>query len=249
MGWYRHAFDQFEIPYDLIYKERVKSGGLGSQYDVIVMAAQSVGRSRVLAEPADRPEPYQRTEKYRYLGMYGETADMTGGFGEEGVEAFEEFLQGGGTLIATAQAVSFPIEFGFARTVDTETPVDVQAQKPLIQASISNPGHPAFYGFADSIFPVKYGQGPRAFRVGVADEDRVLARYVGGDSSVLSGVMAGAENLAGLPFAVDARPAHNGGGRVLMFANNPIYRWQNHGEFNLVFNSILNWNDAPEGEK
>jgi hypothetical protein len=22
-----------------------------------------------------------------------------------------------------------------------------------------------------------------------------------------------------------------------MFANNPVYRWQNHGEFNMVFNS------------
>jgi hypothetical protein len=28
-----------------------------------------------------------------------------------------------------------------------------------------------------------------------------------------------------------------------MFANNPIYRWQNHGEFNMVFNTLLNWND------
>jgi hypothetical protein len=30
-----------------------------------------------------------------------------------------------------------------------------------------------------------------------------------------------------------------------MFANNPIYRWQNHGEFNMVFNSILNWSYVP----
>jgi len=29
-----------------------------------------------------------------------------------------------------------------------------------------------------------------------------------------------------------------------LFANNPIYRWQNHGEFNMVFNSLINWNDA-----
>jgi len=83
----------------------------------------------------------------------------------------------------------------------------------------------------------------------VADEDRVLARYVGGEETVLSGLMAGADNIEGRAFAVDSRPAHNGGGRVLMFANNPMYRWQNHGEFNLVFNSILNWNDAPEEEK
>jgi hypothetical protein len=44
---------------------------------------------------------------------------------------------------------------------------------------------------------------------------------------------------------VDINNAHNGKGRVLMFANNPVYRWQNHGEFNMVFNSIVNWNDVP----
>jgi hypothetical protein len=42
---------------------------------------------------------------------------------------------------------------------------------------------------------------------------------------------------------VDIPHAHNGNGRVIMFANNPIYRWQNHGEFNMVFNALLNWND------
>jgi hypothetical protein len=30
---------------------------------------------------------------------------------------------------------------------------------------------------------------------------------------------------------------------VVLFSNNPIYRWQNHGEFNMVFNALLNWND------
>ena len=44
---------------------------------------------------------------------------------------------------------------------------------------------------------------------------------------------------------MDIPQAHNGNGRVLMFANNPVYRWQNHGEFNMVFNSIMNWNDVP----
>ena len=30
-----------------------------------------------------------------------------------------------------------------------------------------------------------------------------------------------------------------------MFANNPVYRWQNHGEFNMIFNAIMNWDDVP----
>jgi hypothetical protein len=57
--------------------------------------------------------------------------------------------------------------------------------------------------------------------------------------------MVGADNIKGRAFAVDVPNAHNGNGRVMMFANNPVYRWQNHGEFNMVFNSILNWNDVP----
>jgi hypothetical protein len=245
LGWYRHAFDQFGIPYDLIYKERVAKGDLKNDYDVIVMAAQSLTRNNVMARPAARPQPYRQSEKFKFLGMYGETDDMSGGFGQEGVTAFEKFLESGGTLITTLQAVRFPIEFGFARTVDTESPQGVNAQKPLIQAEIKRRDHPVFYGYENNIFPIKYGQGAQVFRVGIADQNNVLATYVGGDASVLSGLMVGASNIAGRAFAVDIPNAHMGRGRVIMFANNPIYRWQNHGEFNMVFNSILNWNDVP----
>ena len=32
-----------------------------------------------------------------------------------------------------------------------------------------------------------------------------------------------------------------------MFATNPCYRWQNHGEFAMLFNAVLHWNDRPCG--
>jgi hypothetical protein len=245
LGWYRHAFDQFSIPFDLIYKERVVKGNLKADYDVIVMAAQNITRTLVMAAPAARPQPYKRTDKLKFLGMYGETDDMTGGFGQAGVDAFEAFLEAGGTLITTIQSTRFPIEFGFAHSVDTESLTGVNAQKPLVNAEIRKPDHPVFYGYEKSIFPMKFGQGQQVFRVGVADQENILAQFVGGESSVLSGLMVGADNIRGRAFAVDIPNAYNGKGRVLMFANNPIYRWQNHGEFNMVFNSIVNWNDVP----
>ncbi len=245
LGWYRHAFDRFGIPFELIYKEQVVAGDLRGRYDVIVMAAQNISRTAVMAEPAERPQPYQQSEKYRFLGVYGSTADMSGGFGEPGVKAFETFLEGGGTLIAAGNAVRFPIDFGFARTVDTESPAGVNAQKPLLRAKIARMEHPVFYGHEDSIMPIKYVQGAQVFRVGSADEDRVLARYEGGARSVLSGMMEGADAITNRAFAIDVPNAHMGNGRVFMFANNPVYRWQNHGEFNMVFNAILNWNDHP----
>jgi hypothetical protein len=247
LGWYRLTFDNFGIPYDLIFKEQVKKGALRAKYDVILMAAQNINRQVVLQAPAARPQPYQQSEKYRFLGMYGETPDMSGGFGQEGVDAFAKFLEGGGTLIAAGNAVRFPIEFGWARTIDVEAVSGVTAQRPIVQAEIVRPEHPVFYGYADKTMPVKY-VGGTVFRVGVADQGNILGRYAGGDSSVLSGLMVGADQVRQRAFAVDVPNAHNGKGRVVLFANNPIYRWQNHGEFNLVFNAVLNWNHLPPPE-
>jgi hypothetical protein len=243
LGWYRHAFDRFGIPYDLIYKERVAAGNLEADYDVIVMAMQNIGRNQVMAEPAARPTPYLKSDAYAFLGMYGETPDTSGGFGEAGVRAVQQFFEAGGTLIAAGSAVRFPIEFGFARSVDTESVQGLNAQKPLVQAEILKRDHPVFYGYERAVIPVKFGQGQSVFRVGVADRDNVLAQYVGGVDSVLSGLADGADALSARPFAVDIPEAYRGKGRVILFASNPVYRWQNHGEFNMVFNAILNWND------
>jgi hypothetical protein len=243
IGWYRFSFDKFGIPFDLIYKERVVKGDLKKDYDVIVMAMQQLGRTQVMAPKAARPQPYKKTDKLKFLGMYGETDDMSGGFGQPGVDAFAKFLEGGGTLITVQGAVQFPIQFGFARSVDTEPATGVVHQKPLIMAETVKSDSNVMYGF-NKAFPIKLTQGALLFRVGMADQQNVVAQYTGGDDSVLSGMITGSENLVRRAFAVDIPGANNGKGRVIMFANNPIYRWQNHGEFNMVFNSIINWNDV-----
>ena len=40
----------------------------------------------------------------------------------------------------------------------------------------------------------------------------------------------------------------SGKGRVILFAGNPCYRWQNFGEFNMLFNALLNFNDMRTPE-
>ena len=243
LGWYRLTFDEFKIPFTLIYKERVQQGNLRKDFDVILMAEQNLSKTTVMQSPAARAVPYKKDPKYPFLGMYGETENVTGGFGQKGVDAFASFLDQGGTLIAIGESARLPIEFGWARTVDKVTVPGLTAQRPLVEATITRPEHPVFYGFGKTTIPVKY-VGGTPFKVGIADEGNVLARYVGGDKAVLSGLMTGADSLRSRPFAVDVPQAMNGRGRVILFANNPIYRWQNHGEFNMVFNSLINWNDA-----
>src|SRR5258706_16258705 len=68
----------------------------------------------------------------------------------------------------------------------------------------------------------------------------ILMRYPGGDDHVLSGLMRGANEIRNRPAIVDQA---SGKGRIIMFAGNPCYRWQNFGEFNMLFNVVLNYND------
>ena len=243
-GWVRFTFDKFGVPYDLIYKERVRKGNLRADYDVIVLPTQTLTRPTVFAPPAAKPVPYIKDAKYKTLGMYGESPDITGGMGGEGVDAFAAFLDAGGTLIAMGNAVRFPADFGFARTVDASatTSNDFYAPRPIVNGEILRLDHPVFYGYTEKIVPIKYLGGP-LMSVGEPDRSNVLARYVGGEGAVLSGLMRGADEIRERPFAIDVPGGYSGKGRVLLFSNNPIYRWQNHGEFNMVFNTLLNWND------
>lgn len=250
IGWVRYTFDRFGIPYDLIYKERLKKGNLRADYDVIVMPTQTATRQAIFQPPATRPVPYMKDAKYKFLGMYGESPDITGGMGGEGVDAFAKFLDAGGTLIAMGDAVRFPADLGLARTVDASgaTSRDFYAPRPIVNAEVLRLDHPVFYGYTERIMPVKYLGGP-LMSVGTPDQSAVLARYVGGDAAVLSGLMKGADEIRQRPFAIDVPGGYSGKGRVVLFANNPIYRWQNHGEFNMVFNALLNWNDLATAPK
>jgi hypothetical protein len=244
IGWYRYTFDKFGIPYDLIYKERLKKGNLRGDYDVIVMPTQTATRAAVFAPPAARPVSYEKSDKYKFLGMYGESPDISGGMGGEGVDAFAKLLDAGGTLICTGDAVRFPTELGLARTVDASgsTSNAFYAPRPLINAEIVKTDSPVFYGYSERVIPIKYLGGP-LMSVGQPDQGSVLGRYPGGESNVLSGLMRGADEITNRPFAIDVPGGYSGKGRVILFSNNPIYRWQNHAEFNMVFNSLLNWND------
>jgi hypothetical protein len=166
--------------------------------------------------------------------------------GGEGVDAFAKFLDAGGTLIAMGAAVRFPTELGLARTAEAANPsAQFYAPRPLVKAEVLRLDHPVFYGYTQKVMPVKYLGGP-LLSVGDADKGAVLGRYVGGDDAVLSGLMRGADEIRGRPFVLNLAGGWNGRGRVVLFATNPIYRWQNHGEFNMVFNAVLNWNDLED---
>ena len=124
VGWVRHAFDQFEMPFDLIYKERVRTGNLRASYDVIVIPNQGrSGKALVYdVESKGKPLAYKKDPKYPTLGMYGESDDISGGMGLEGVVELQKFVNDGGVLVTLAAASYMPAEFGLTRKVNASRP-------------------------------------------------------------------------------------------------------------------------------
>ncbi len=244
VGWVRHAFDQFEIPFELIYKERVTQGNLRAAYDVILVPNQ--GRSgKGLVYDIDskgKPLAYTKSDDFPTLGTYGSSDDITGGMGLEGVLELQRFAQSGGLIVTLGVASYLPPEFGLARTVNASRPSgQFYAPGPIVQAEILQSSHPLFYGYTEKTIPVRWAGGP-LLQVPEADRAKqVLMRFPGGDASVLSGLMRGAGEISNRPAIVET-PL--GTGRILMFATNPCYRWQNHGEFAMLFNALLHFNDV-----
>jgi hypothetical protein len=291
VGWVRYAFDKFEVAYDLIYKERVRQGNLRAAYDVILIPSQGGSGKRLVfdVEPKKVPLAYKRTERFKNLGMYGESDDITGGMGLEGVVELQKFVNEGGVLITLGAASFFPAEFGLARRLEASRPSgQFYAPGPIVEAEILRPASPIFYGYTgdDSqvaavdtglkpratgetttpdpgltpratgeaatrdraqspraatgkTIPVRYAGGP-LLRLPDQDKDQVLMQFRGGDAAVLSGLMRGANEVRNRPAIVDIP---TGKGRIVVFATNPCYRWQNFGEFNLLFNAVLNFDD------
>jgi len=256
IGWVRYAFDKFEVPYDLIYKERVRKGDLKSSYDVVIMPNQAGSGKRMVFDVENRtgePIAYTKSVKFKNLGMYGESDDITGGMGVEGVAEFEKFVKAGGVLVTLGAASFFPAEFGLAPKVDAaRTSAAFYSPGAIVDAEILQPESPIFYGYDKKTIPVRYAGGPLlTVQTGASPFDGppatppptpqgVLMRYPGGDEHVLSGLMRGANEIRNRPAIVD-QPS--GKGRIIMFAGNPCYRWQNFGEFNMLFNTVLNFND------
>jgi hypothetical protein len=79
------------------------------------------------------------------------------------------------------------------------------------------------------------------------ERPRVVLRFARNEQNLLvSGMLAGGSELANRPAVVDV-PV--GRGHVVMFATNPMWRHQTQGEFFLVFNAALNFDNLGAGRE
>jgi hypothetical protein len=246
VGWVRYAFDQYETPYSLIFKDDLKKGHLHGRYDIIIIPSQGRDAKSIVYDIPMRgkPLPYTKTAQFKYLGDYGSSPDIRGGMGLDGLEELRKFVDAGGTLITLGDASSVPGDFGLLSDINVEHPSKAfYAPGPVVNARILVPANPIFYGYTDDNQSVRWATNS-LLSVPLLYKNNVLMEFPGGKKGVLSGLMAGAEEIKHRP-AIVAMPL--GSGQIVMFATNPVYRWQNFGEYRMLYNAMFNYKDLRLG--
>ncbi len=245
-GWVRFTLDHMGVPYTYIGDDKLQNGGLRERFDVILFPTQgrqATGRGIFQGiDPRHSPLAYTTTEEYPSHGVLDSSEDITGGMGFEGLAALRDFIHQGGTLITMGTATNLPIELGLVRGVSTTTPQGLFVPGSIVRGRVEQRHHPLTYGY-DETMPLFHQFGPY-MNVPAQQRGSVILRYAPTDQLYLSGLVANPGQLGGQP-AVVSLPV--GEGHVVLFGFNPLHRFQNHGNFALVWNAIAHWNHLGHG--
>ncbi len=166
--------------------------------------------------------------------------DYRSGFGQEGIEALEAFVQDGGTLVTFAQAGDLVLD-------EFEVPVR-NAVAGMWGNEFWSPGstlrievdsdHPYAYGMPEDALAT-YLAGGQVYETVAgarsADVERI-ATYPSRDI-LRSGWLLGEEAIADKAAAVAVT---QGEGSILMLGFRVQHRAQTHGTFKLLFNALVN---------
>jgi hypothetical protein len=79
-----------------------------------------------------------------------------------------------------------------------------------------------------------------------AERPRVIFRYASTRDLLVSGLVENGNEIADHAAVVDSP---EGTGHVVMFSTNPIYRGETVGNYSLVLNTIMNFDNLNAGRK
>lgn len=237
-GWTQWMLDNFHVPHTLVHNAEMRK--LRERFDVLILASQTA--SSILHGTRNGERPGGRSDDGPDILQRPE---YTGGIGLEGLLAIEEFVRGGGTLLAFDAATELPVQYfplplssriraqtgesggggyycpGSILRVQVETGNAITAGMPK-EAYVFSSGGQAW----DVNLLPEYDKGDR--------EVKVLARYA--SSKVLaSGWLSGERTVAGKPILIEAR---HGEGRVILYGFRPQFRGQTFGTFRLILNAL-----------
>jgi glutamine amidotransferase-like uncharacterized protein len=152
------------------------------------------------------------------------------------VQAFEQFIRGGGTLVCLSGASTFAIQqfkLPVRNAVAGLRPEEFFLRGSLVEVT-TDPTHPVMAGMPDKA--AVFVDGSPVFETQDGFTGTVLARYQTSGSPLLSGYLIGESHLQGKAAALDVRL---GDGHVILIGFRPEWRGQPFGTFRVLFNAAL----------
>lgn len=228
-GWTRWLLEDFEFEYSSLLDPDILEGDLIDKWDVIILPADS---KQMMLGPAGSsegggPDPNSTPPEYR------------SGFGQEGVEALEAFVQAGGTLVTLAEAGDLAIdefELPVRNAVSGMSGNEFWAPGSTLKVDVDI-SSPFAHGMPDRALATYLANGQVYETVPGArssDVQRVLT-YINRDI-LQSGWLLGEEAIANKAAVVSVR---HGEGIVLLIGFRAQHRAQTHGTFKLLFNALI----------
>jgi hypothetical protein len=216
-GWSRLVLEQFGFAYVTLHNAEIRSGGLESRFDVILLPSIP---ARILRDG---------------YAKGATAASYVGGLGEEGAAALRQFAHAGGTIVGLEDSSTYLIqELGLKVTNVLAGLSSSQFYGPgsILRAEIV-PGDPLTWEVSGSVSI--YFDRSLAFDVaGDPGTHKVLARYAK-TNPLESGWLLGPQHLQGKAALVSVEV---GRGHVVLFGFPPQHRGQTQGTFRLLFNAL-----------
>ena len=223
-GWTRLVLENNQFPYTTLKAEDVAAGNLAASYDVIILPEDDLAGMRGDNVDEDQIPPGFRA-----------------GFGDEGVEALEAFVNGGGRLVTFGGAGELPIEefddFPVVDIVDGVSTLDFWAHGSTLRVDVDT-DHPLAWGMPEDALVVYFGDN-QVYEVqgfGNTQQAEKVVTYV--DRDILqSGQLDGEDLIANRAAMLSVE---HGDGDVVLIGFRTQHRAQTHGTFKFLFNALVN---------
>lgn len=218
-GWFRWVLDEHKIPYDILHYDDINDARL-TNYSILFLPPGG-GSPKMMVEGQTNVE---NSTPPAY-------AD---GIGEEGVDALDKFVQGGGTLYTWSGAWRFLQQY---MNVDVKAVnggldrTEFNIPGSLLRVNVDT-SHPLGFGLTDET--AIFFRRDSAWPANMGDAN-VIASYPA-DDLLLSGWIQGEDVLVNQAAMVEIP---RGKGRMVMTGFYPEYRGQAHQTYKMMFNAIF----------
>jgi hypothetical protein len=235
-GWTRWLFEQLEFPFQLVYPQRLDSGDLKKDFDVIVMT-DGIYTSSARRPPARQRQPKPEEIPAQYRSWLGFVTD------EKTVPQLDAFVKAGGTLVASgssshiAEAMQLPVQDALLeKTADGK-------DKPIAETKFYVPGS-VLAASVDNSQPLAYGMSNNAmvffedsptFKISQGLRNITPVVWYSDADPLRSGWGWGQKILQGTDAVLDIT---DGAGKVFVLGPEVTQRGQSYGTFKLFFNGL-----------